>query len=71
MNANSQRSYSPHRDEVTRVLHVEIKEDAYDALLWMKSTTGKHLYRLVEEAIDQIYAPQYEAARTKSADNGS
>ncbi len=60
--ADARREYKPYRDQITRALSADVSERCYYILRWKKLTTGTALYKLIEEAVEQAWGDDYDAA---------
>ena len=60
--ADARREYKPYRDQITRALSADVSERCYYILRWKKLTTGTALYKLIEEAVEQAWGGEYDAA---------
>lgn len=59
---DARREYKPYRDQITRALSADVSERCYYILRWKKLTSGTALYKLIEEAVEQAWGDEYDAA---------
>ena len=60
--ADARREYKPYRDQITRALSADVSERCYYILRWKKLTTGTALYKLIEEAVEEVWGNEYDSA---------
>ena len=47
---------------VTRAVHADVEERIWRILDWKRQQSGIMLYRLIENAIETTYGPEYRSA---------
>ena len=47
---------------ITRAVHADVEEHIWRILDWKRQQSGIMLYRLIENAIETTYGPEYRSA---------